>query len=115
MQNDALEQESAPVTREHVQDVIDAHVLPYVRNHGGGLVITDVADDGSVTCRLDGACRSCPSAPITVVAVIERALHTHISPHIKVHVPQIGVSSAALERIRRFYPARVTGSKRRAS
>ena len=65
-----------------------------------------------MTCRLDGACRGCPAAAVTIIAVIERALHTHISTAIRVRAPQIGVSSAAMERIRRFYPDRVTAQQR---
>jgi Fe-S cluster biogenesis protein NfuA len=32
--------------RQRVQAVIDAHVLPYVRNHGGDVSIVDIDDDG---------------------------------------------------------------------
>lgn len=99
---------------ERVRDVVDAHVLPYVRNHGGDLEIVDVAADGTVTCRLEGSCRGCPIAPVTVFAVLERALRTHVSPDLNVHAPQIGVSQAAVARIRRFYPSRVGGPQKSA-
>lgn len=112
IEGDAPDPVVTPVTYGRVREVIEAHVLPYMRNHGGGLQITDIAGDGTVTCKLDGACRGCPAAAVTVVAVIERALRTHISTGIRVHAPQIAVSSAALERIRRFYPDRVTAQRR---
>ena len=89
---------------QRVQAVIDAHVLPYVRNHGGDVSIVDIDDDGVVTCRLDGACRGCPAVPVTVIAVIERALQTHIDPRLTVKAPQLAVSSHAVERIRRLFP-----------
>ena len=90
--------------RQRAQAAIDAYVLPYVRNHGGDVSIVDIDDDGVVTCRLDGACRGCPAAPVTVVAVIERALQTHIDPRLTVKAPQLAVSSHAVERIRRLFP-----------
>jgi len=95
-----------------VREVVAMHVLPYVRNHGGDLHVTDVAEDGSVTCRLEGACRGCPAAAVTVIAVLERALQTHIDAGITVRAPQIGVSPAAMARIRRMYPDRVGGPRR---
>jgi Fe-S cluster biogenesis protein NfuA len=91
--------------KARVQSVIDTHVLPYVRNHGGDVEVVAVDDDGSVTCRLEGACRGCPAAPVTVVGVIERALQAHVSPELTVRAPQLSVSSHAVERIRRLYPA----------
>ncbi len=97
------------ITLERVQAVVAQHVLPYVRNHGGDIRITEVAADGAVTCRLDGACRSCPSAAITVVAVVERALQAQFGSAVRVHAPQIAVSAHAVERIRRFYPVRRVG------
>jgi Fe-S cluster biogenesis protein NfuA len=88
-----------------VQSAIDTHVLPYVRNHGGDVEVVAIDDDGSVTCRLEGACRGCPAAPVTVVGVIERALQAHVSPELTVKAPQLSVSSHAVERTRRLFPA----------
>jgi Fe-S cluster biogenesis protein NfuA len=91
--------------RARVQAVIDEHVLPYVRNHGGDVEVIAIDDDGSVTCRLEGACRGCPAVPVTVVGVIERALQAHVGPALTVKAPQLSVSSHAVERIRRLFPA----------
>jgi Fe-S cluster biogenesis protein NfuA len=99
-------------TWEHVQAVIDAEVLPYVRNHGGDVHVVDIDDDGTVTCRLEGACRGCPAAPVTVVAVIERALQARVSLRMTVKAPQLSVSSHAVERIRRMFSHRVTAGRR---
>jgi Fe-S cluster biogenesis protein NfuA len=100
------------ITRQEVEEVLEAHVLPYVRNHGGDLKVTGVSADGEVTCRLEGACRSCPAAAVTTVAVIERALQTHVGRGVRVAVPQIGMSAAAMERIRAFYPPRRVTDRR---
>ena len=102
------------ITREAVQAVLDEHVLPYVRNHGGDVLIDGIDADGAVTCRLEGACRGCPAAPVTTIAVIERALRAHLDARIAVKTPQLAVSNAALARIRSFYPDRVTGSPNKA-
>jgi Fe-S cluster biogenesis protein NfuA len=99
------------VTREQLQAVLDEYVLPYVRNHGGDVFIDEIDAGGAITCRLEGACRGCPAAPVTSVAVIERALQLHLDPGIALRTPQLSVSNAALARIRSFYPDRVTGSK----
>lgn len=96
--------ESDSAMRLRVQSVIDAHVLPYVRNHGGHVSVVGIDDDGAVICKLEGACRGCAAAPVTVVAVIERALQTHVGPALTVKAPQLAVSSHAVERIRRLFP-----------
>jgi len=97
----------APVSREGVEAVIRAHVLPYMHNHGGDLHIVNVAPDGTVTCRLDAACLGCPSAAVTVVAVVERALKVHISADIRVLTPQLEVSPHVVTRIRELFPCPV--------
>ena len=101
------------ISRAQVQAVLDEHVLPYVRNHGGDVQIDAIDADGAVTCRLEGACRGCPAAPVTTVAVIERALQAHLDAGVTVRTPQLSVSNAALARIRNFYPDRVTGPRAR--
>ena len=110
--SDAPASVATTVTCDRVRAVIEEHVLPYVRNHGGDLQVTAVAEDGTVTCRLDRACRGCPAAPVTVIAVLERALRAHLSDNIRVQAPQIAISPAAMERIRHFYPDRVTARQR---
>lgn len=108
---DTSKAEALSAIWERVQAVIDAEVLPYVRNHGGDVRVVDIDEHGTVTCKLEGACRGCPAAPVTVVAVIERALQAHVSLQMTVKAPQLSVSSHAVERIRRFYPNRVTAQR----
>jgi Fe-S cluster biogenesis protein NfuA len=107
---DRAKADAGSTIRQSVQAVIEAHVLPYVRNHGGDVRIVSIDADGTVTCQLDGACRGCPAAPVTVVAVIERALQTHVGPALTVKAPQLSVSSHAVERIRRLFPASRRGT-----
>lgn len=100
------------VTLDEVEAVLAVHVMPYIRNHGGDLHVTDIDEDGTVVCRLEGACRSCPAAAVTVIAVVERALRDNIDSSITVRAPQIGVSQAAVDRIRKFYPKRASAHRR---
>lgn len=93
----------APVSRERVEEVIRVHVLPYMHNHGGDLHVVNVTPDGTVICRLDAACLGCPSAAVTVVAVVERALQVHISADIRVMTPQLEVSPYVVNRIRELF------------
>jgi Fe-S cluster biogenesis protein NfuA len=57
---------------EQVQEVLDK-LRPFLLRDGGDCELVDV-EDGIVKLRLLGACRSCPSATITLKAGIERAL-----------------------------------------
>jgi len=64
-----------------VSDVID-QIRPMLEAHGGGIELVDVAEDtGTVTVRLEGACKGCPSAAMTLKMGVER--------HLKEKIPQI--------------------------
>lgn len=64
-----------------VSDVID-QIRPMLEAHGGGIELVDVAEDtGVVTVRLEGACKGCPSAAMTLKMGVER--------HLKEKIPQI--------------------------
>lgn len=101
-----MTRQGLPATRSEVEAALAKDVLPYVRNHGGDVRVLDVAPNGAVTCSLEGACRGCPAAPVTAIAVIERALRERLGADVVVRVPQLSISPHATERIRRFFPAR---------
>ena len=72
--------ECCPMT-DMVRDVID-QIRPMLEAHGGGIELVDVAEDtGTVTVRLEGACKGCPSAAMTLKMGVER--------HLKEKVPQV--------------------------
>lgn len=104
-----------PELRELAAAVVAERVLPRVRNHGGDIEIGAIGEDGEVTCRLHGACRGCPSAAVTLIAVVETALRTHVDDRLRVVSPQVAVSAAAIARIRGLYGARVGGPQRRSA
>ena len=66
---------------EMVRDVID-QIRPMLESHGGDIELVCVAEDtGTVTVRLEGACKGCPSAAMTLKMGVER--------HLKEKIPQI--------------------------
>jgi len=66
---------------EKVKDVIDA-IRPNLQSHGGGIELIGIDEDNSVRVRLQGACRGCPSAQITLKLGVERLLKEKI-PEVK--------------------------------
>ena len=66
--------------KEQVQDVID-QIRPNLQADGGDIELLDVTDEGVVKVRLQGACRGCPGAAMTLKMGVERLL--------KQKVPQV--------------------------
>ena len=56
--------------KARVTKVIDEEVRPALEMDGGGIELVDVAD-GVVTVRLQGACRGCPAARMTLARGVE--------------------------------------------
>ena len=50
--------------------------------HGGGVELTEVTEDGVVKVRLTGGCVGCPSAQMTMVDVVEKAIKSKV-PEVK--------------------------------
>ena len=65
---------------EKVQEVIEA-IRPLLQQDGGDIELVSVADDGVVSVRLQGACKGCPSAQMTLKMGVER--------HLKEKVPEV--------------------------
>ena len=59
--------------KEQVAAVLDK-VRPVLQRDGGDVELIDVAEDGTVLVRLQGACSGCPGATMTLKAVIENLL-----------------------------------------
>ena len=67
--------------KEQVQDVID-QIRPNLQADGGDIELLDVSDDVVVKVRLQGACRGCPGAAMTLKMGVERLLRQKV-PQIK--------------------------------
>jgi Fe-S cluster biogenesis protein NfuA len=66
---------------EKVTEVIEM-VRPALQGHGGDVELLGVDDDKTVRVRLQGACRGCPGATMTMRMGIERILKERV-PDVK--------------------------------
>jgi Fe-S cluster biogenesis protein NfuA len=63
--------------RERVEAAL-AKVRPSLQADGGGVELVEVGDDGIVKVRLQGACRGCPMAQMTLAMGIGRVLREQV-------------------------------------
>jgi Fe-S cluster biogenesis protein NfuA len=63
--------------RERVEAAL-AKVRPSLQADGGGVELVEVGDDGVVKVRLQGACRGCPMAQMTLAMGIGRVLREQV-------------------------------------
>ncbi|MBN1506499.1 MAG: NifU family protein [Sedimentisphaerales bacterium] len=66
---------------DQVKDVIET-VRPALQGHGGDVEYLGVDEDKTVRVRLQGACRGCPGATMTMRMGIERILKERV-PDVK--------------------------------
>ena len=64
-----------------VDEVIQS-IRPMLQNDGGDIELVGVDDDKTVRVRLQGACKGCPGAQMTLKMGVERMLKQHI-PDVK--------------------------------
>lgn len=65
------------LNKEDVQAVLDL-IRPSLQADGGDVSLVDVADDGTVTVQLEGACKGCPMSQMTLANGVERILKERI-------------------------------------
>jgi Fe-S cluster biogenesis protein NfuA len=66
---------------EKVREVID-QIRPLLQQDGGDIELVSVEEStGTVSVRLQGACKGCPGAAMTLKMGVER--------HLKQHVPEV--------------------------
>lgn len=63
--------------QEKVSEVIES-VRPALQGHGGDVELIGVDEDKTVRVRLQGACRGCPGATMTMKMGIERILREKV-------------------------------------
>lgn len=71
------------LNKEDVQAVLDL-VRPSLQADGGDVSLVDVAEDGTVTVELEGACKGCPMSQMTLANGVERILKERIPEVTKV-------------------------------
>ena len=62
---------------EQVKDVIDS-IRPMLQNDGGDIELVGIDEDKSVKVRLQGACKGCPGAQMTLKMGVERLLKERV-------------------------------------
>ena len=85
---------------EDIEAVLDEHVRPLLRTHGG--------EDGVVRFKLKGKCAGCPAADLTTEELIQTALTEHL-PHIKRAVLVQDISPELLDEARSILKMRHGG------
>lgn len=65
------------LNKEDVQAVLDL-IRPSLQADGGDVSLVDVAEDGTVTVELEGACKGCPMRQMTLANGVERILKERI-------------------------------------
>ncbi len=73
------------VNKQRVEEVLD-QVRISLQSHGGDVRLVEVTDDGTVKVELQGACRGCPMAQMTISRGVEARLKQEI-PEVKEVVP----------------------------
>ena len=70
-----------PTFKDKVAEVIDS-IRPMLQNDGGDIELVDTDQDNNVKVRLQGACRGCPGAAMTLKMGVERLLKERV-PDVK--------------------------------
>lgn len=63
--------------KEKVQSVID-EIRPLLQADGGDIELVEVDEEGTVKVRLQGACKGCPGAQMTLKMAVERRLKARV-------------------------------------
>lgn len=66
---------------DKIADVINS-IRPMLQNDGGDIELVSVEEDMTVKVRLQGACRGCPGAQMTLKMGVERLLKERV-PQVK--------------------------------
>lgn len=61
-----------------VADVIEA-IRPMLQNDGGDIELVGIDEDKTVRVRLQGACKGCPGAAMTLKMGVERLLKERVA------------------------------------
>ncbi|MDD5135166.1 MAG: NifU family protein [Phycisphaerae bacterium] len=67
--------------KDKIVEVIDS-IRPMLQNDGGDIDFVELTEDNTVKVRLQGACRGCPGAQMTLKMGVERLLKERV-PEVK--------------------------------
>jgi Fe-S cluster biogenesis protein NfuA len=80
-ENCGCHQHSESSTKDKVVEVINS-IRPMLQNDGGDIDFIELTADNVVKVRLQGACRGCPGAAMTLKMGVERLMKERV-PEIK--------------------------------
>ncbi len=66
--------ETEGAIKEQVEKALAEAIRPALQRDGGDVELVDVTDDNVVQVRLQGACRGCPMAQMTIKGHVEAIL-----------------------------------------
>jgi len=69
------------INQEKVEEILD-RIRPAIQSDGGDVELIKIREDGVIEVRLQGACKGCPMAALTLKAGIERVIKEEI-PEVK--------------------------------
>lgn len=69
------------INKEKVEEILD-RIRPAIQSDGGDVELINIREDGVIEVRLQGACKGCPMAALTLKAGIERVIKEEI-PEVK--------------------------------
>ena len=72
---------SEPTFEDQVKEVIQS-IRPMLQNDGGDIELVGIDEDNTVKVRLQGACKGCPGAQMTLKMGVERMLKERL-PDVK--------------------------------
>ena len=61
------------INQEKVEEILD-RIRPAIQSDGGDVELIKIREDGVIEVRLQGACKGCPMAALTLKAGIEGML-----------------------------------------
>jgi Fe-S cluster biogenesis protein NfuA len=70
-----------PTFEDQVKEVIQS-IRPMLQNDGGDIELVGIDEDNTVKVRLQGACKGCPGAQMTLKMGVERLLKERL-PDVK--------------------------------
>lgn len=90
------------VSETTIEWVVEEHIRPLLRIHGGDIAVRSVSEHGQVELEFQGACRACALKSITYAIGVRERLR--LVPGVTdVRILGVNLSDAALERVAAAY------------
>ncbi len=70
------------IDKDKVNEVLENQVRPSLQSHGGDCELVEITDEGVVKLILQGACKGCPMAQMTIQRGVQTQLQKAV-PEVK--------------------------------